>query len=109
MPNPATPYVGHAPIVPVLKNVLIDRYTKEHFIRFYKQGGRLGGIVNTTQKMTKEQISRLERTFEANYTGRQNHHRTAVLPAGMEYQVIEANPGETTLIDFVKFNKEPIL
>lgn len=109
LPNPVNPYHGLSPIVAVLKNILVDRYTKEHFIRFYKQGARLGGVIQTEKQLTKEQISRLERTFEQNYTGRQNHHRTAVLPAGMKYEVIEQNPGETSLIEFMKFNKEPIL
>jgi phage portal protein BeeE len=109
MPNPINPYHGLAPIVPVLKNILIDRYTKEHMIRFYKQGARLGGVIHTEKQLTKEQITRLERTFEQNYTGRQNHHRTAVLPAGMKYETIEQNPGETSLIEFMRYNKEPIL
>jgi phage portal protein BeeE len=109
MPNPGNPFHGLSPITAVLKNVLIDRYTKEHMIRFYKQGARLGGVVKTDQKLTKEQITRLERTFEQNYTGRQNHHRTIVLPSGMSYETVEANPGETSLIEFMKNNKEPIL
>jgi HK97 family phage portal protein len=109
LPNPLNPYQGLAPIVPVLKNLLIDRYTKEHMIRFYKQGARLGGVITTKKNLTKEQITRLERTFEQNYTGRQNHHRTAVLPSEMEYKVIEQNPGETSLIEFMRYNKEPIL
>lgn len=109
MPNPINPLCGLAPIVASLKNLLIDRYTKEHMIRFYKQGARLGGVIKTKQKLTKEQLTRLERTFESNYTGRQNHHRTLVLPQEMEYQTIEQNPGETSLIEFMKHNKEPIL
>lgn len=109
MPNPTHPFRGLAPIIPVLKNLLIDRYTKEHMIRFYKQGARLGGVISTQQKLTKEQLTRLERTFEKNYTGRANHHRTLVLPSGMEYKTIEQNPGETSLIEFMKNNKEPIL
>lgn len=109
LPNPTNPFWGLAPIVAALKNVLLDRYTKEHFIRFYKQGARLGGVIKTKQKLTKEQLTRLERTFESNYTGRQNHHRTLVLPQDMDYQIIEQNPGETSLLEFTKQNKEPIL
>jgi HK97 family phage portal protein len=109
LPNPSDPILGLAPIVPVLKHVLIDRFTSEHMIRFYKQGARLGGVVKTTKKLTKEQISRLTRSFESNYTGKRNHHKTLILPEGMDYQTIEVNPGESSLIEFSKFNKEPIL
>lgn len=108
-PNPVDPFLGLAPIVPVYKNVLIDRYSQEHMIRFYKQGARLGGVVKTTQKLAKDQLARLQRSFENDFTGRHNHHRTLVLPQGMDYSIIEQNPGETSLIEFQKANREPIM
>lgn len=109
LPNPADPAMGLSPLVPVLKNILIDRFSSEHMIRFYKQGARLGGVIKTSKKLTKEQVSRLTRSFESNFTGKRNHHKTLILPEGMEYETIEVNPGETSLIEFSKFNKEPIL
>jgi len=109
LPNPLDSYKGLAPIIPVLKNLLIDRFSSEHMIRFYKQGARLGGVITTEKKLTKEQMGRITRSFEQNYTGKRNHHRTLILPQGMKYEVIEQNPGETSLIEFSKFNKEPIL
>lgn len=108
LPNPVDPFLGLAPIVPVYKNVLLDRYSTEHMIRFYKQGARLGGVVKTTQKLSKDQLTRLQRSFDQDYTGRANHHKTLILPQGMEYQTIEQNPGETSLIEFSKSNREPI-
>ena len=109
LPNPSEPFYGLAPIVAVMKKLLLDRYTDEHMLRFYKQGARLGGVIKTKKKLTKEQLIRLERVFESNFTGKRNHHKTLVLPEEMEYQTIEQNPGETALIEFTKANKEPIL
>lgn len=109
MPNPADPLFGLAPIVPVLKNVLLDKQGTEHIIRFYKQGARLGGAVETTKKMNKEQLARLQRSFELNFTGKHNHYRTLILPEGMQYKPIEQNPLDTDLIAFSKSNREPIL
>lgn len=109
LPNPSDPFYGLAPIIAVMKNLLLDRYTAEHMLRFYKQGARLGGVIKTQKKLTKEQLIRLERVFESNFTGKRNHHKTLVLPEGMEYDTIEQNPGEVSLIEFLKANKEPIL
>ena len=109
LPNPLDSFNGLAPIVPVLKNLLIDRFSSEHMIRFYKQGARLGGVITSDKNLNKDQMARATRSFEHNYTGKQNHHRTLILPKGMDYKVIEQNPGETSLIEFSKFNKEPIL
>jgi len=109
LPNPTDAFNGLAPLVPVLKHVLIDKFTSEHMIRFYKNGARLGGVIKTTKKLTKDQLTRLTRSFENDYTGKNNHHKTLILPEGMDYQTIEQNPGETSLVEFSKFNKEPIL
>jgi HK97 family phage portal protein len=109
LPNPVDPFYGLAPIIAVMKNILLDKYSAEHMIRFYKQGARLGGVIKTTKKLTKDQLVRIERVFESNFTGKRNHHKTLILPEGMEYDTIEQNPGETSLIEFLKANKEPIL
>lgn len=109
LPNPCDPFFGLSPIIPVMKNVLLDKYSAEHMIRFYKQGARLGGVIHTEKKLTKDQLVRLERVFESNFTGKRNHHKTLILPEGMKYDTIEQNPGETSLIEFLRANKEPIL
>lgn len=109
MPNPADPFVGMSPIVPVLKQVLIDRYTSEHMIRFFKQGARLGGVIKSSKNLSKDQLTRLQRSFDNDYTGRHNFHRTLILPNGMEYQTIEQNPGQTSLQEFVREARQTIL
>lgn len=109
MPNPLNPIMGLSPMSAVLKNVMIDRFTAEHMIRFYKQGARLGGVIKTEKKLTKEQLTRLTRSFDSNFTGKRNHHKTLILPQGMDYEIIEQNPGETSLIEFGRYNKEAIL
>jgi HK97 family phage portal protein len=109
LPNPNDAFFGLSPIIPVMKNLLLDKYSAEHMIRFYKQGARLGGVIKTGKKLTKEQLTRLERVFESNFTGKRNHHKTLILPEGMEYSTIEQNPGETSLLEFLKANKEPVL
>lgn len=109
LPNPNDPFFGLSPIIPVMKNLLLDKYSAEHMIRFYKQGARLGGVIETGKKLTKDQLTRLERVFESNFTGKRNHHKTLILPEGMKYTTIEQNPGATSLIEFLKANKEPVL
>lgn len=109
LPNPLNSTVGMSPLVAAFKPVLLDRFTTEHMIRFYKSGARLGGIIETEKSLNKEQLSRFQRSFENNYTGRQNFHRTLVLPPGMSYKAVEQNPAETALLEFCKYNRETLL
>jgi HK97 family phage portal protein len=109
LPNPTNPAQGLSPLIPAFKPVLLDRYSSEHMIRFYKSGARLGGIIQTEKTLNKEQLSRFQRSFENNFTGRQNHHRTLILPPGMNYKAVEQNPAETALLEFCKYNREAVL
>lgn len=109
LPNPLNQYAGLSPLVATFKSVLLDRFSGEHMIRFYKSGARLGGIIETEKSLNKEQLARFQRSFENNFTGRHNHHRTLILPPGMEYKQIEQNPAETALLEFCKYNREAIL
>lgn len=109
LPNPADNFRGLSPLVAALKPVLLDRFSTEHMIRFYKAGARLGGVITTEKNLGKEQLSRFQRSFEASYTGRNNHHRTLILPPGMDYKQVEQNPAETALLEFCKYNREAIL
>ncbi len=109
LPNPLDPFSGLSPLVAAAKPVLMDRFSTEHMIRFYKTGARLGGVIQTDRSLTKDQLGRFQRSFEANFTGRKNHHRTLILPPGMQYETIEQNPAETALLDFCKYNREAIL
>lgn len=109
LPNPIDAFRGLSPLVPAFKPVLLDRFSTEHMVRFYKTGARLGGVIKTEKSLNKEQLGRFQRSFEANFTGRKNHHRTLILPPGMEYQQIEQNPAETALLEFCKYNREAIL
>ncbi len=109
LPNPLDANSGLSPLIPAFKAVLLDRYASEHMIRFYKSGARLGGVIETEKSLNKEQLSRFQRSFESNYTGRQNHHRTLILPPGMKYNMVEQNPAETALLEFCKHNREAVL
>ena len=109
LPNPNDQSVGLSPLIPAFKSILLDRFTTEHMIRFYKSGARLGGIIETDKALNKEQLARFQRSFESNFTGRHNHHRTLILPPGMTYRLVEQNPAETALLEFCRYNREAIL
>lgn len=109
LPNPLDPTSGLSPLIASFKQVLLDRFSTEHMIRFYKSGARLGGVIETEKSLNKEQLGRFQRSFENNFTGRQNHHRTLILPPGMKYNSIEQNPAETSLLEFCRYNREAVL
>lgn len=108
-PNPLNPRRGLSPLIPAFREILKQRLADEGAIRFYKSGARLGGVIESEKDLTKEQITRVQRTFDNNYTGTQNQHKTLILPNQMKYKTIQVNPVESSLIEASKSNREGIL
>ncbi len=108
-PNPLSYWNGLSPLMAAILRILLERYATEHMLRFYKSGARLGGMIETDKNLNKEQITRLQRSFENDFTGRQNFYRTLVLPNGMKYKPVEQNPIESSVIELGKMNREAIL
>lgn len=109
LPNPLDPNRGLSPLVAAYKPVLLDKFATDNMLRFWKSGAKLGGVIETGKALNKEQISRFQRSFENNYTGKNNQHRTLMLPPGMTYKPIEQNPATTALLEFSKSNRDAIL
>lgn len=108
-PNPLSQWTGLSPLMAAILRILLDRYSAEHMVRFYKSGARLGGMIETDKNLTKEQITRMQRSFENDFTGRQNFYRTLVLPNGMKYKPIEQDPVQSSVIELANSNREAIL
>ena len=108
-PNPLSYWVGLSPLMACMMRILLDRYAGEHMLRFYKSGARLGGVIEVDKALNKEQITRLQRSFENNYTGKANFYRTLILPNGMQYKPIEESSVNSSTIELAKANREAIL
>ena len=109
LPNPHSPFWGLSPLIPASRQIFIDQLINENQLGFYKNGARIGGVLKSQKNLTKQQLSSIQRSFESNYTGTRNQHRTLVLPNGMDYDTIQATAVESQLIEFAKYNRDSII
>ncbi len=58
--------------------------------KFFSNGARLGGVLQTEHTVSPTASERLRKSFEAFYGGLENAHRFAVLEDGLKYQQITA-------------------
>jgi HK97 family phage portal protein len=109
LPNPFSNLQGLSPLVAAFQNIKLDRMITEHEVNFYQKGARLGGVLTHTKALTKQQLSAIQRSFESNYTGHRNTHRTLVLPSGMEYKVISGSSSDSQTLEKAKYNRDAII
>jgi HK97 family phage portal protein len=65
--------------------------------KFFSNGARLGGVLQTDSTLNDEIIKRLRATFEERQAGLTNAHRVAVLEAGLKWQAITAPNSDAQL------------
>lgn len=70
--------------------------------RFFANNARPGGVIELTNPLSPEDMTRLRLDIEAMQSG-VNTHRVAVMPPGMKWNTISVNPVESEYIAVSKF------
>jgi HK97 family phage portal protein len=82
---------------------------REHGSRFFSNGARPGGVLQTKEKLGgTEQIRELREDFESVYAGNENAHKVAILDQGLEYKAVGISMEDAQYIDARKFNRAEI-
>ncbi len=109
MPNPFSSVRGLSPLVPAFQNIKLDRLITENDVNFYQKGARLGGVLTHPKNLSKAQLNAIQRSFESNYTGHKNGHRTLILPTGMDYKTIASTSSDAQTLEKAKYNRDSII
>lgn len=83
-----------------------ENYATEWNRRFFLNGARIGGFLDSDQSLNKEQMEFLRTNFEDIYQGVDNAHKVAMLPKGVKYtpgadsvKELDFNQGQIVLRD----------
>lgn len=60
--------------------------TEESQARLHSNGSRPGGVLTTTNSLSKEQIERIKKQFSEGYSGVQNAFKTLLLDNGLKFE-----------------------
>ncbi len=85
-PDPADPHEGIGTVQAIAQWIDQDNYAIEFNRRFFLNGARLGGFLQSESAYTPEQLEYLQKSFESIYKGVENAYRVAALPKGTEYK-----------------------
>ena len=102
-PDPNDDFEGVGTVQSIAKWIDADNYAMEINRRFFLNGARIGGFLESDNAQTPQQLDYLTKAFESIYKGVDSAYKTAALPKGVKYT--EAGKSAKDM-DFVNLSKE---
>jgi HK97 family phage portal protein len=85
-PDPNDPFEGIGTVQSIAQWVDADNYAMEFNRRFFLNGARIGGFLESDAAYTPEQLEYLKTSFEAAFKGVENAYKVLALPKGTKYE-----------------------
>ena len=75
---------------------------------FFKNGGKLSGILESDRALSEQAIDRLRNSFNSNYGTLSGSNQTAVLEEGLKYKSISVTPDQAQFLASRQFSVEEV-
>lgn len=85
-PDPQNSFEGIGTVQAVAQWIDADNYAMEFNRRFFLNGARIGGFLESDANRTPEQLEYIKKSFENIYKGVENAHKVLALPKGTVYK-----------------------
>ncbi len=99
---------GWSPIALCREALGVGLAAQEFSARFFGNGSHLGGVLQTSDELTREQAEDARRSFREKVTGLSKAHEVAVLHKGLTYQAIGIAPEDAQLVETRNFTIEDV-
>ena len=81
---------------------------QEYSSTFFKNGGKLSGILESDRALSEQAIDRLRNSFNSNYGTLSGSNQTAVLEEGLKYKSISVTPDQAQFLASRQFSVEEV-
>lgn len=85
-PDPQNPFEGIGTVQAAAQWIDADNYAMEFNRRFFLNGARVGGFLESEAVRSPEQLEYVKKSFENIYKGVENAYKVLALPKGMTYK-----------------------
>lgn len=108
-PNPADQIEGVGTIQSLAQWIDSDNYATEFNRRFFLNGAKIGGLLESENALTTVQIEQLRRSFENVYKGWENAYKVAILPKGTKYSEMGTSQKDMDFANLQSMMRDKIL
>jgi HK97 family phage portal protein len=102
-PDPNDDFEGVGTVQSIARWIDADTYAMETNRRFFLNGARIGGFLESENAVTPQQLDYLTKAFESIYKGVDSSYKTAALPKGVKYTPASTTPKD---MDFNNLGNE---
>jgi len=81
---------------------------QEYSSTFFKNGGKLSGILESDRALSEQAIDRLRNSFNKNYGTLSGSNQTAVLEEGLKYKSISVTPDQAQFLASREFSVQEV-
>lgn len=108
-PDPSDPFEGVGTVQSIAQWIDADNYAMEFNRRFFLNGARLGGFLESESAYTPEQLDYLKKSFEAIFKGVENAYKVAALPKGTKFQAASESQKDMDFSNLMLVMRDRIL
>lgn len=100
-------WLGISPISYARESIGLALSAEQFGARLFRNGAKMGGVLEHPGKMSKESYERVKSTFDAATSG-ENAHKTALLEEGLKFSKITMTPDDAQFLDTRKHQRSEI-
>lgn len=108
-PDPTDLIEGVGTVQSTIQWIDADNYAMEFNRRFFLNGARLGGFLESESAYTPEQLEYLKKSFEAIFKGVENAYKVAALPKGTKFQAASESQKDMDFANLMNVMRDRIL
>lgn len=108
-PNPNDPYEGMGTVQAIMSWIESEDFQTTYNLKFFQNGARIGGFLQSTSARTPEQLEYIKKSFEQVYGGIENAHKVAALPKDTTYVSSKESQKDMEFVEGQNLNRDKIL
>lgn len=108
-PDPEDDVEGIGTVQSIAQWIDADNYATEYNRRYFLNGARIGGYLESENALTSEQLDYLKKSFEAIYSGVENAYKVAALPKGTSFKEGQQSQKEMDFVEGQRMSRDKIM
>lgn len=107
--NPLNEIYGLATISPITAALVVDFYAQAYNKKFFKQGGKMSGVLETEKHLDDATFKRLKAQMENDYMGVDNVHKIPIFEAGLKYKDVSQSMKDIEFSNLRRLSRDETL
>lgn len=108
-PNPLNPVRGMGSIAVALDTIDTDIYAEDFNKRFFLNNATPDTVLTTDQRITQENMRRLESDLKRRFGGTKNAHKTMILQGGLNIQPLNSTQRDMEFLEQSKWVRDKMM